>query len=147
MRKLFLPVAVVWYSMVLFAAGPDPLNIKTGLWQVIMTSQISSLPRPTTTTYQSCIKKEDLVKYPFTDPDANCLWNVLSSTGTQMEAKGTCKPEGLGDVSFNMKLEATDSENVKGTGQLTINGPTGTINGTYSGTAKWKSSTCPAKLK
>jgi hypothetical protein len=133
--------------MVLRAAAPDPLNIKTGLWQVTMTSKVSSFPQPNTSTYESCIKKDDLAKYPFTDPDANCNWDVLSSTGKQMEAKGMCKPKGMGNVSFNMKLEAADSENVKGTGQMTIDGPGGVINGTYTGSAKWKSATCPANLK
>jgi hypothetical protein len=147
MRKLVLSGTLLLSAMILSAAGPDPLNIKPGLWQVTMTSKVSSLPQPNTSTYQSCIKKEDLAKYPFTDPDANCNWNVLSSTGTQMEAKGMCRPQGMGNVTFNMKLEATDSENVKGTGQLTFDGPGGVINGTYSGTAKWKSASCPANLK
>jgi len=147
MRKMSMPAAVFLWAIVFMAAGFDPLNVKTGLWQVTMISKISSLPAPTTNTYQSCVKKEDLTKYPFTDPADNCNWKVLNSTAREMEASGTCKPEGMGNVSLSMKLVATDSENVKGTGQLTANGPTGTLNGTYSGTGKWISAICPARLK
>jgi len=147
MHKLIVPAAVLVWVGVFVAAGLDPLNIKTGLWQVTMTSKISTLPSPTTQTYQSCVKKEDLDKYPFTDPKDKCDWKVLSSTGSEMEATGTCKPEGMGNVIFNMKLVASDSENVKGTGQLTINGPAGNMSGTYSGTGKWIGAMCPSKLK
>jgi hypothetical protein len=56
-------------------------------------------------------------------------------------------PEGMGKVDFSMSLQALDSENVKGTGQLTVNGPAGVMNGTYSGTAKWVRATCPAGMK
>jgi hypothetical protein len=112
-----------------------------------MTSKVSALPSPTTNTYKSCVKKEDLGAYPFTDPKDHCNWKVVSSTGSKMEATGTCKEEGIGDVDFSMMLEAADTENVKGTGKLTFNGPAGTMNGTYSGTAKWISATCPAGVK
>jgi Protein of unknown function (DUF3617) len=147
MRKMIVPGAVLLWVAVFMAAVLNPLNVKTGLWNVTMTSKISTLPSPTTNTYQSCVKKEDLDQYPFTDPKDNCNWKVLSSTGSEMEATGTCKPEGMGNVSFNMKLVATDSENVKGTGQLAFNGPAGAINGTYSGTAKWVGAMCPAGVK
>jgi hypothetical protein len=144
---MIVPSAVLFWVTVLSAAALTPLNVKTGLWQVTMTSKVSSLPAPNTATYQSCVKKEDLDKYPFTDPKDNCNWKVLTSTGSEMEATGMCKPEGMGNLSFNMKLVAADSENVKGTGQLTADGPAGNLTGTYSGTAKWIGATCPAKLK
>jgi hypothetical protein len=144
---MIVPSAVLFWATVLTVTGLTPLNVKTGLWRVTMTSKISSLPAPNTSTYDSCVKKEDLDKYPFTDPDDNCNWKVLTSTGSEMEATGTCKPPGMGNVSFSMKLVATDTQNVKGTGQLTINGQGATMNGTYSGTAKWISATCPAGVK
>jgi hypothetical protein len=52
----------------------------------------------------------------------------------------------MGKVDFNIHLEALDSENVKGTGQLTFNGPSGAMTGNYSATAKWTSATCPAGM-
>jgi hypothetical protein len=147
MRKMILPGAVLLSAIVLLAASLEPLNVKTGLWQVTMTSTINGLPKPNTSTYKSCVKKEDLNKYPFTDPKGKCTWTVLSSTGSKMDASGTCMPEGQGKIDFSMRLEALDSENVKGTGQLTANGPGGTMNGNYSATAKWIGATCPAGMK
>jgi hypothetical protein len=147
MRTMILSLAVLFAASVLMAAGLTPLGIKPGLWQVTMTSKVSQFPAPHTSTYQSCVRKEDLNRYPFTDPDANCTWTVVSSTGSRMEANGMCRPEGMGDVTFSMRLEALDAENVKGTGQLDANGPAGPMNGQYSGTAKWIGAKCPADTK
>jgi Protein of unknown function (DUF3617) len=147
MRKMILCGAVILPATVLAAASLEPLNVKTGLWQVTMTSKIAALPAPNTSTYKSCLAKEDLNKYPFTDPDENCTWTVLSSTGSKMEADGTCTPEDMGKVGFKMSLEAVDSESIKGTGQLTATGPAGPMNGSYSGTAKWIGATCPADMR
>jgi Protein of unknown function (DUF3617) len=147
MRRAIVASAVLLSATVLLAANLDPLNLKAGLWQVTMTSKVNELPAPNTTTYKSCLRKEDLNKYPFTDPDGNCTWNVVSSTGSKMEANGTCMPEGMGKVEFRMRLEALNSESVKGTGQLIANGPVGTMNGSYSGSAKWIGANCPANMK
>jgi hypothetical protein len=91
------------------------------------------------------LKKEDLNKYPFTDPEKKCAYTVLSSTGTTMEVRGTCAPGSEGaKIDFKMRLDALDSENVKGTGQMTMSGPSGSMNGNYAATAKWIAATCPA---
>ena len=147
MRKMILLVAVLLSATVLLAATLEPLNVKTGLWQVSMTSTISGMPAPTTSNYKTCVKKEDLDKYPFTDPKAKCNWTVVNSTGSTMDATGTCTPEGQGKVDFKLRLDALDSENVKAAGQLTTNTPAGTMNGTYSATGKWVGATCPAGMK
>jgi hypothetical protein len=151
MRKIVLLGALLSSAAILLAANDlQPLNVKTGLWQVTMTSKISGisgLTKPNTSTYKSCVRKDDLNKYPFTDPEAKCTWTVLSSTGVKMDASGTCRPENEGTITFTMHLEAVNSENVKGTGQLTVNGPAGAMNGNYSGTAKWIGASCPAGMK
>ena len=146
MKRIILASAILLSTTVLAAASLDPLNVKTGLWQVTMTSKLNELAAPNTTTYESCVRKEDLNKYPFTDPGANCTWNVVSSTASNMEANGTCMPEGMGEVKFSMHLEAPNSVTVKGTGQMTANGPTGTMKGSYVGTAKWVGANCPANV-
>jgi hypothetical protein len=146
MRKTVFLAATLLSATVLLAATLEPLNVKAGLWQVTMVSKVSMLPAPTTNTYKSCVKKEDLDKYPFTDPKDKCSWTVQSSTGSKMDATGTCMPD-VGKVDFVMHLEAVDSENVKGTGSLTATTPAGTFNGTYSGTGKWVGATCPAGMK
>ncbi len=121
-----------------------PLSVNTGLWQVTMTTTIKGMPNPIVNSYRSCIKKEDLGKYPFTDPKAMCSWTVVSSTGTQMNANGTCMPAGMGTVQFNMQLNASDSSDVTGTGQMSFNGPAGAMTGNYAATAKWVGANCPA---
>jgi hypothetical protein len=147
MQKMILFAATLVSATVLCAAALEPLNVKPGLWQVTMTSTVSGLPAPIVNTYKSCVRKEDLDKYPFSDPKDKCVWTVQSSTGSKMEATGTCMPEGMGKVDFAISLQALDSENVKGTGQLTANGPAGAMNGNYSGTGKWIGATCPAGKK
>jgi hypothetical protein len=142
--KLIMCAFFLSAAVLLAASDLVPLNVNTGLWQVSMTSTINGAPAPTTNTYKSCVKKEDLDKYPFTDPKAKCTWTVVSSTGSKMEANGTCMPENMGKVTFTMHLEAVDTANVKGTGELTMNGPMGSMNGNYSATGKWISATCPA---
>jgi hypothetical protein len=145
MRKIIMLGSVILSATALFAAALEPLNVKTGVWQVTMTSKINGLPKPTTNTYKTCVTKADLDKYPFTDPDAHCTWTVQSSTGSKMDATGICMPNGMGKVDFAMKLEALNSESVQGTGQLSFNGPAGAMNGNYSAMAKWVGATCPAK--
>src|SRR5580704_8095590 len=110
MRKMIFVVVVLLSATGLLAATLEPLNVKTGLWQVTMISKVSMLPAPTTSTYKSCVKKEDLDKYPFTDPKDKCIWTVQSSTGSKMDATGTCMPQ-EGKVDFVMHLEAVDTEN------------------------------------
>jgi hypothetical protein len=130
-------------ATIVAAANLAPLSIKTGAWQVTMTSSINGMP-PHTTSYTSCVRPEDLTKYPFTDPKANCSWNVVSSTGSAMQANGTCTPRNMGTLQFVMQLTAVDSEHVQGTGQLTANGPNGALSGQYSGAGKWAGAQCPA---
>jgi hypothetical protein len=154
MRKIILLGMILSSAALLLAAQNQtqapaptlmPLNVTAGLWQVTMTSTVNGAPN--TSNYQSCVKQADLGKYPFTDPKANCTWTVTNSTGTVMDANGTCMPANIGKVTFTMHLVASDTQDVKGTGQLTFNGPAGTLNGSYVGTGKWVSATCPAGMK
>ena len=102
---------------------------------------------PQTHTYKSCITKEDLNKYPFSDPKQHCNYEVLNSTGSQMNASGTCTEENGMKTDFKIRFDALDSEDVKGTGQIAISGGGHTMNGNYSGTGKWLSASCPAGMK
>ena len=113
--------------------------------EAMMKSRLGGAPQ--THTYKSCITKEDLNKYPFSDPRHNCTYNVLTSTGSKMDVSGSCTEADGMKTDFKMRLDALDSENVKGTGQVAINGGGHTMNGTYSGTGKWLSSTCPEGMK
>lgn len=143
MQKRIVFVVALLTATAIAAASLAPLNIKTGAWQVTMTSSINGMP-PRTTSYTSCIRSEDLTKYPFTDPKANCSWNVVSSTASTMQANGTCTPPNMGTLQFVMQLKALDAEHVQGTGQVTANSPNGSLSGNYSGSGKWIGAQCPA---
>jgi hypothetical protein len=142
MHKRIVFVVAVLTATGLAAASLAPLSIKTGAWQVTMTSSVNGMP-PHTASYTSCVRPEDLTKYPFTDPKANCSWNVISSTSSAMQANGTCSPRNMGTLQFVMQLTAVDAEHVQGTGQLTGNTPNGAISGSYSGAGKWTGAQCP----
>lgn len=144
MRKTILLLGILLPATLLLAQSDvKPLDVKTGQWQVTMTMTLNGMGTPRTNTYKSCVKKEELGKYPFTDPDKRCSYKVVSSTGKTMEAHGTCQPgsEG-GKVDFDLRLDALDSENVKGTGQMTMNFNGQTMSGKYTATSKWLSATC-----
>jgi hypothetical protein len=135
-------------TILLADSSVQPLNVKPGLWEVTMNMTLSNSRAPQSRTYRSCVKKEDLNKYPFVDPDKRCTYTVLSSTGSTMEASGTCAPGNEGaKIDFKIRLDALDSENVKGTGQMTISGNGASMGGNYAGTGKWISATCPANVR
>jgi hypothetical protein len=146
MRKMILLGAVLVSGTILLAdSSVQPLNVKPGLWEVTLNMTISGSRAPQTRTYRSCVKKEDLNKYPFVDPDKKCTYTVLSSSGSTMEASGTCAPGSEGArIDFKLRLDALDSENVKGTGQMTMSMNGGSMNGNYAATAKWIGSSCAA---
>lgn len=100
---------------------------------------------PQTSTWKSCVKKEDLNKWPFEDPNKKCTYTVLGSTGSKMDVRGTCTPNKDGyEYGFNFHLETVDSEHAKGTGQMTISKGGQTTTGDYSGSSHWLGATCPA---
>lgn len=149
MRRMILLGAVLVSATILLAdSNVQPLNVKPGLWEVTMNMTLSSSRAPQTRIYRSCWKKEDLNKYPFVDPEKKCNYTVTSSTGSTMEASGTCAPGSEGaKIDFKMRVDAVDTENVKGTGQMTISMGGGSMNGNYAVTAKWLGGSCPANVR
>jgi hypothetical protein len=144
MRKLLLLGAICSAATVVVATdNVQPLNIKTGAWQVAMTSTVQGMGSQTH-TYKSCVTKENLNQYPFADRENNCKYKVQSSTGSHMDVSGSCLPQEGGKADFKIQLDAVDSENVTGTGQLTLAGPQGAMHGDYTGKGKWLAASCPA---
>lgn len=138
---------LLFSATILFAGnGYQPLNVKPGLWHVTGSNQF--MGNPMKTDYKKCITAKDLNTNPFTNgPDEKCNWTVVTSTGTDMEVKGTgCeagKEYGM-TTSVDLKLHAADNENVTGSlqGTSTGNGQTVNLSGNYTG--KWLSASCPA---
>jgi hypothetical protein len=104
---------------------------------------------PKTSTYKKCLTKEDLNKNPFSDPDQKCTWTILTSTGSEVEAQGSsCAAANDNGMTTNihLKVQAVDSENVKGDGQMTITGNGRTMNTDFTLASKWISASCPAEV-
>lgn len=114
-------------------------------YEAMLKNQYGGTPK--TRTWKSCVKKEDLSRYPFENPKEKCTYTVLSSTGSKMDAQGTCMPGNDGyEYGFKVQVETADSEHAKGTGQLTISKGNQTITGDYRGSSQWLGTTCPANL-
>jgi hypothetical protein len=139
---------------VLAAADFQPLNVKTGLWQMTETITWTGLPpqlaaifkNGQTRTYKSCVKEEDLKTNPWSEGSGEkCMWTVLNSTGTDMEVKGTScdmgKQYGL-TADVHGKVHIQDSENGTGTMAVTLTGNGQTMNGNASYVGKWIGSSC-----
>ena len=110
MRKVVLMAAIFLPATLLLAQGDvQPLAVKTGQWQVTLTTKFDAMGGPHTRTYKSCVKKENLTKYPFNDSGRDCKYNVLKSTGKAMDVEGTC-PENEGVADFHIRLDVLDSD-------------------------------------
>ena len=145
MRKMIVLEAIFLAATLVVAADDiQPLNMKAGLWQVTMTATIKGMGAPQTRTYKSCVTKENMKQYPFSDPENNCKYKVQSSTGSHMDVSGSCLNRGGEKTDFKIQVELPDSEHAQGSGELTIASPQGTMHGDYSGKAKWIAASCSA---
>jgi hypothetical protein len=151
MKKALLVRAACMIASVAMGSGKyEPLNIKTGLWQVTETWSATGLPNgmsvpPHTTTYKNCVTQKDLAANPFNDVQQKCSWTVLNSTATDMELKGTgCAVGGNDDVKANvhLKLHVVDQEHVTGSGDWTGTANGQSMSGSASGSGKLVSATC-----
>jgi Protein of unknown function (DUF3617) len=148
MQKLMLLTAIALTATTLVAADKiEPLDVKTGLWQVTTTMAINGMGAPQTHTYKSCVTKENQSQYPFGERDQNCNYTVQSSTGTQMAVSGSCLNPNGEKADFKIQLEVVDAEHAQGKGELTLAGPRATMHGEYSGKGKWIAASCPAQMQ
>jgi hypothetical protein len=136
------------------AANVQPLNVKTGQWQIAQTMTWTGLPPQLRSampggaahTYQSCVKSKDLSSNPWADgSNDSCTWTVLSSTGTDMEFQGSgCdlgKDFGM-TANVHGKIHVVDPQNGTGSFDITLNGRGQTITGHASYTGKWVGASC-----
>ena len=145
--RITLSLALLFLATVLFAASNyQPLKVKPGLWHVTGANQY--MGNNMKTDYKKCIKEKDLNTNPWVNgPDENCSWTVVTSTGSDIEIKGTScnlgREYGM-NTNVDLKLHAVDAENVKASmqGTSTGNGQTVNVNGAFTG--KWMGASCPA---
>lgn len=146
----------------------QPLNVKPGLWQSTSTITTSgqmpmpaeilskltpeqrarfeqrmkadSAPKTRTTTARDCETKEQLEKAPFSD-NKECTQTLLTSTSSRAELSVVCH---MGDVTSrgHMNIEALNSENVRGTGEMSATGEGHTFTSKVAFTGKWLGASC-----
>jgi hypothetical protein len=157
MNKRIIALSVLGtVTAVALAASLHPLKVKTGLWQMTETTTWSGLPPQLeaamsgrTHNYQSCVKPADLSTNPWAEgSNDKCKWTVLSSTGTDMEVRGSSCDMGsdYGMMAVvDGKIHVLDPEDGVGSFDITMTGNGQTINGHASYTGKWAASSCPAE--
>jgi hypothetical protein len=131
--RLLIAVALL-VPIVAFAA--DRLNVKTGLWEITATTQMSGMPplpkelldqmsaeqraqlesqlkhaggEPTTETSRECITERDLERPFDTANPEDCKNEIVKSTRTMQEVKLTCSGEyqGSGTLRINTPTPET----------------------------------------
>ena len=170
--RTILFVAVVFASSVTLWAADNyqPLDVKTGLWEVTTVTNLSGqMPIPTDLlekltpeqrarfeermnaksmqpakpiVSKNCLTQEQLDKgNSFTENRKSCNPTVVSSTKSKVEVRLECVEN---DVKVNAKVqfEAIDSENVKGQTLSTATGGDHTMNSSSTFIAKWISPNC-----
>jgi hypothetical protein len=133
-----------------------PLNLETGLWQTTTTVKYTGLPPQMaaavnrTMTYKGCITPKDLSKNEWVTGFKCSSWNVLKSTGTDMEAEGKSCDAGSGTTADGHGMfHALDSKHLTGALDADFTGTIGNgspvhLHAEY--TSNWLSATCPADV-
>jgi len=156
-----------------WAADVVPLAVKTGQWESTSTSETSGTPpippevlaqmppeqrakmeermkamaAPRTTTTKNCVTKEQIDKAfdMGSGPQKSCTRTVVSSSASKQEIRIDCTTEKIKSTGI-FRVEAVNSETVKGSMQMTMNNAGGrpmNVNSTF--TSKWLGPTCDSK--
>ena len=171
MKTANLVALFVCAGSVLRAADTlTPLDVKLGQWESSMTMETTGLPPiptevldrlppeqrakmeerlkanaskgPRTTVHKSCLKKEDLDKaLSFGNEEKSCTRTIVTSSRSKQEIHMECTVGG-GKQSGTIRIEAVNSENVKGSTEMTMTGAGRTMNMNSTFTAKWLGPTC-----
>ena len=156
--------------MALNAADFHPLDVKAGEWETTINGQTSGVPpipdemlkrltpeqrakiveaiqskgaSGTKTVNKGCLRKEDLDK-PFSlDSTKACSLTVVSSSGKAQEIHINCNQNSMKSTG-TVKVEAVDSEHIKGEMHMTASNAENTMNMNSTFTSKWVG-TCPGK--
>jgi len=165
-----LSLAAALFCVTAWAADVTPMNVKTGQWESTLTTETAGqLPVPQemldkltpeqrakmeammkarngqggrTSTYKSCVTKEDLQKPFGTDEQRkSCKETFVTSSSTRQEIHMECEMGGGKQVG-TLKVEALDSGNVKGSMQMVASngGRSMNVNSTFS--SKWVGPVC-----
>jgi hypothetical protein len=167
-------LALLVWSSLCSAADFQPLAVKSGQWESTLSGSSSGQPplpddllrRLTpeqraqveaalqakgtgglkTTVNRSCLTKDKLDK-PFDLGDENtksCTRTLVASSGNRQEIRLDCDRQGM-KATGTVKVEAMNSENLKGSMQITVTNHDRTMNMNYTFSSKWIGPACAAK--
>ena len=147
----------------------QPMNVRLGLWKAtITTANSGQMPLPNellsrltpeqrarlqermksqsgadsrTTTYKTCLTKEERDKDDYGLDKQGCTQTIIMSTSSKLAGKATCVEDGI-KYAGTLELEAISPEHVKGSMHMTATngGDTVNVNQNYEG--KWLGASC-----
>lgn len=153
------------------AADFRPLDVKTGQWENTLSGQTTGLPPipeevlskmtpeqrarmeavmqsrsgqgQKATAAKSCLTKDKLDKAFAVGDESikSCTRTLSSSSGSEQEIRIECNREGMKSTG-TVKVKAVDSENVKGSMQMTVAHGDHTMNMNYTFAARWIGPVC-----
>ncbi len=167
--KIVLGALLVFAVGGLAAQKMEPLNVKTGQWEMTVTSR-TQMPIPPealakmtpeqrarmeerlkaraegeTSIHKECLTKEKLEKSLMFEQDRkDCTRTVGTSTGSKTDVHLTCDMKGT-KLDIAILLEALNAEHVKGTIHMSTAGGTGGVSGMNMNstvTGKWIGAVC-----
>lgn len=166
--KVSLGLAFFWCSAA-WAADNVPLAVKPGQWESTHTSQTTGLrpippevlakmqpeqrakmeermkATPRRAVHRSCVKQEELNKpLGFGDDQKSCTRTVVTASPSKQEIRVECA-EGNRKSSGIIRVEAINSENVKGSVHMTTTAGDRTMTIDSNFAAKWLGPTCSEK--
>lgn len=169
MRHVLLSLLVI-ASCLLWAADFKPLDLKMGLWETTSTFQTSGMPPVSippdalanmtpeqrarvesmmkgsgngrTTTAKSCMTPEKMKKHEmFTNDNSDCTRAVVSSSSSKLEMRLQCNSKGT-KTDGTFRIEALNSEHVKGSMQMVSTGEDHTMHMNSNFTSRWLGPNC-----
>ncbi len=164
--RMLLLIALVLASA---SASAAQIDVKLGLWQSTITSEVSGMPPidmsrytpeqrarmeaafkkyeargPRTTTYKTCLTKKKLAEDPFSEPPQDgetCSTKMTSQSKTMWQGSRVCTGN-HGRQEFSGKITALSRERVEGAMlvKMSNGGRTMTSHAKYA--SKWLGSDC-----
>jgi hypothetical protein len=165
----FLGIVILFCSSSFSADTIHPLDVKLGLWEVTTVSKMSGMPaippevlakmtpqqraafeqamgtgpnagKPAVRKH--CLTKEKLDKQNmFSDDSKSCTHTVVTSTSSKLELRLECSEKG-GKSTGTFRVEAINSEMVKGSAQMVANSEGKNMNIDSNFTSRWISADC-----
>ncbi len=162
--RFSLGLALALWCTTGWAADFHPLDVKLGQWESTMTMATSGIPaippealarmspeqrlkfeertKTTPRTSVNCVRKEMLDKpFMWGHENKKCTHTIVTSTGSMQDIHVECASEKT-KSGGSVHIEAMNSENIKGSVQMTATTGDRTVNISSSFTAKWVGPTC-----